>query len=135
MIEMLLVLLVLMTVTGIAIPSYRAFETERDEQRYFELLQQDIYYAQSESYRSKAPVTVVFREVSHSSEVVQTFRGALSTRKMPKSVQLKKSSNLKEIHFTGNGSVSGSGTLNFETSAGDKSIVVHLGKGRVVFSE
>lgn len=132
---MLLVLLVLMTVTGIAIPNYRAFEIEKDEQRYFELLRQDIYFAQSESYRSKTPVTVVFREASHSSEVIQNFRGALSSRIMPETVQLKKSSNLKEIHFTGNGSISGSGTLNFETSAGEKSIVVHLGKGRVVFSE
>lgn len=132
---MLLVLLVLMTVTGIAIPSYRSFEVEKEEQRYFELLQHDIYFAQSESYRTKTPVLVVFREGSHSSDVIQTFRGVLSSRKMPETVQLKKSSNLKEIQFTGNGSVSRSGTLYFETSAEEKSIVVHLGKGRVVFSE
>ncbi|MDN7245753.1 competence type IV pilus minor pilin ComGD [Planococcus shenhongbingii] len=135
LIEMLLVLAVLMTVVGIAIPSYRTFEIDKEEDRFFDLLLRDIYFAQSESYRTKAPVMVVFREADHTYEVIWNLKKGLPPRKIPLSVKVKKTSNINGVYFTANGSVSSSGTIYFSTSTGDKSMVVHLGKGRVVFSE
>ncbi|WP_280513366.1 competence type IV pilus minor pilin ComGD [Planococcus glaciei] len=135
LLEMLLVLAVLMTVVGIAIPSYRTFETEQQEDRFFDLLLRDIYYAQSETYRSKTSVMVVFRENDRTYEVIQNFRKLLPARKLPPSVSILKTSNIDGVYFTANGSVTSAGTMRFATSTGERSMVIHLGKGRVVFSE
>ncbi|MCP2034941.1 competence protein ComGD [Planomicrobium sp. HSC-17F08] len=135
MLEMLLVLAILMTMVGIAIPSYRTFETEQQEDRFFDLLLRDIYYAQSETYRSKTSVMVVFRQSDRTYEVIQNFRKLLPTRKLPPSVSILKTSNIDGVYFTANGSVTSAGTMWFSTSTGERSMVIHLGKGRVVFSE
>lgn len=135
LIEMLLVLAVLMTVIGIAIPSYQTVETAKEEDRFFDLLLRDIYFAQSEAYRSKTSVMVVFREAEHTYEVVRNFQKVLPPRKMPPSVGIEKTSNIDGVYFTANGSVTKAGTMRFSTSSGERTMVVHLGKGRVVFSE
>lgn len=132
---MLLVLAVLMTVVGIAIPSYRTFETEKEEDRFFDLLLRDIHYAQSETYRSRTSVMVVFRETERTYEVVQNFKKLLPTRKLPPSVAIKKTSNIDGVYFTANSSVTSAGTMRFSTSTGERTMVIHLGKGRVVLSE
>nr|WP_255473423.1 competence type IV pilus minor pilin ComGD [Planomicrobium sp. CPCC 101110] len=135
LIEMLLVLSVLMTVAAIAVPAYWTYEERREEERFFGLLLHDIYYAQSESYRLERATMVVFREGSHSYEVAADILLPPLVRKLPESVELKKTSNLNEIYFGANGSVSKSGTMRFETSTGERTLIVYLGKGRVVLSE
>lgn len=131
---MLLVLSLLMTVTLMAVPSYQAMAVEREEARFFDSLMRDIYYAQSESYRTNAPVMVVFRETEGRYEVIQSFKAILPARKLPATVKLKAASNLKAVSFSANGSVTAAGTLLFDTSDGEKSLIVHIGKGRLVFS-
>lgn len=135
LIEMLLVLLVLTIVVGIGIPGYRVMEIEKEEQRFFELLLQDIYFAQSESYRSQTSTIVVFNAERNYYDVVKNLLNKISTREMPKTVSFKSSSNISQIYFSSKGSIQSSGTLRFQTSTGEKTIVVHLGKGRVVMSE
>nr|WP_281258864.1 competence type IV pilus minor pilin ComGD [Planomicrobium soli] len=135
LLEMLLVLAILMTVVAIAIPAYWKHEVRQEEQRFFRLLLHDIHYAQSESYRSQRAAMVVFRGTSQSYEVVTDIFQPAVTRKLPESVTIKRTSNLNEIYYGANGSVSRSGTLRFETSAGERVLVVYLGKGRVVLSE
>ena len=132
---MLLVLAVLMTVVSIAIPTYRTFETKQEERRFFQLLVHDIYFAQSESYRLQSAVMVAFRESSQSYDVVLNIHEAPIKRKMPQSVKLKKTSNITEIYYSANGSILKSGTMRFETSTGERTLVVYLGKGRVILSE
>lgn len=132
---MLLVLAILMTVVGIAIPTYRTIEADKEEQRFFDLLQRDIYLAQSESYRNRTSVRLVFIEGNQKYEVLLSYGGKLVTRKLPDSVQLKKNSTIQSVLFTQNGSVSASGTLRFATSTGERAAIIHLGKGRVVISE
>jgi Tfp pilus assembly protein FimT len=134
-IEMLLVLAVLMTVVSIAIPTYRTFETRQEEQRFFQLLIHDIYFAQGESYRLQSAVMVAFRESSHSYDIVSNIHAPAVKRAMPQSVTLKKTSNIKEIYYRANGSILNSGTMRFETSTGERTLVVYLGKGRVILSE
>lgn len=132
---MLLVLLVLATVVGIGIPGFRAMEIEKEEQRFFDLLLQDIYFAQSESYRSQTSTNIVFDADRKYYDVAKNLLNKISRREMPKTVSFKSSSNISHIYFSSNGSVQSSGTLRFQTSTGEKTIVVHLGKGRVVMSE
>ncbi|MGI2326590.1 competence type IV pilus minor pilin ComGD [Planococcus sp. YIM B11945] len=135
LIEMVLVMAILMAVVGILIPTYRTFETEKEEQRFFQLLIHDIYFAQSESYRTQTAVAVKFREGASNYEVVQNLYAPLATRKLPKTVTVKKSSNITEIYFRSNGAIRSSGTIRFGTSKGERSLIVHLGNGRVVLSE
>lgn len=134
MLEILLVLSLVMTVSGLAIPSYQALSVKKEEDRFFDGLIRDIYFAQAESYRTKTSVMVVFREQEGKYEVVQSFTSILPARKLPATVKLKADSNLKSISFSANGSVTNAGTLLFHTSVGEKSLIVHLGKGRLVFS-
>lgn len=131
---MLLVLVVLVTISTISVSNYRSVTAQQEEQRFFEVLQQDIYFAQSQSYALKKTIKVVFRESKGTYEIYTDLQSVMVSRKLPQSVQLKKTSNLTEIHFNSSGSVVQSGTFRFSTSSGDKTLVVHLGVGRVVFS-
>ncbi|ANU28351.1 competence protein ComG [Planococcus versutus] len=133
--EMLLVLAVLMTVVLIVIPSYQNYTIRKEEKRFFELFQQDIYFAQSQTHATTQTAKVVFREKKESYEIFTDIQTIVLSRKIPKSIQLKKTSNLTEIYFNSNGTVVQSGTLRFATSSGEKAVTVHLGGGRVVFSE
>ncbi|WP_353048283.1 competence type IV pilus minor pilin ComGD [Planococcus sp. ISL-110] len=135
LLEMLLVLVVLMAIVSVSIPGYQAFAVKKEEQRFFDVLQQDIYFAQSQSYSLGKTAKVVFRETKGTYEIFTDLQSVVSSRKLPDSVALKKTSNLNEIYFNSNGSVVQSGTFRFATSSGEKTLVVHLGRGRVVFSE
>jgi Tfp pilus assembly protein FimT len=132
---MLLVLMVLMILVGIGIPGFKGVETAKEEKRFFDLLLQDIYYAQSESYRSQTSTLVVFYAERQSYDIAKNIHTKIASREMPKTVTFKKSSNISQVYFSGTGSILSSGTLRFGTSTGEKTIVVHLGKGRVVMSE
>lgn len=132
---MLLVLMAVMVLTGIAVPTYRTAAAEQEEARFFDGLLHDIYFAQSETYRTQASAMVVFRESGNSYEVIQNFQALLPPRPLPATVRLKKTSNINGVYFTANGSVTAAGTLRFETSSGERTVTVHLGKGRVVLSE
>lgn len=129
-----MVLAILMAGIGIGLPVYNQISVQKEEQQFFRLLRNDIYLAQSEAYRSRSSVSVIFRPELGRYDVVQNVYTPLFSRQLPKSVTLKKTSNLTEIVYWSTGSVIGSGTLRFATSTGEKTVVVHLGKGRVVFS-
>lgn len=132
---MLLVLAILMTVVVIAIPSYQNYAIKKEEQRFFELLQQDIYFAQSQSYSLKQTAQVIFRENKESYEVFTDVQAIALSRKMPATVYLKKNSNISGVYFSSVGTIIYSGTLRFATSGKERTITVYLGGGRVVFSE
>ena len=132
---MLLVLSVLMVIVAIAIPGYQNFSVKKEEQRFFDVLQQDVYYAQSQSYSLQKPTKIVFRDAKKVYELFTDLQSVALSRKIPDSVTLQKTSTLDVIHFNLNGAIVQSGTFHFATSSGEKVMVVHLGKGRVVFSE
>lgn len=119
---------------GIGLPAYNQIAVKKEEERFFQLLRNDIYYAQSEAYRSGYSVTIIFRDGFDKYDIVQNQFAPITSRIIPSSVTLAKTSNLTEIGYWSNGSVMASGTLRFSTSTAEKTIVVHLGKGRVVFS-
>lgn len=128
-------LTVLMAVAAISIPGYQNLMIKKEEQHFFELLQQDIYFAQSQSYSLQKTAKIVFRDTKGTYELFTDLQSVVLTRELPDSVTLKKTSNLTEIYFNSTGSVVQSGTFRFATSSGEKTLVVHLGGGRVVFSE
>lgn len=133
--EVILVLAILMAGLGVGLPAYNKYTTHKEEERFFQLLRNDIYYAQSEAYLRDTSVTISFHPGSGVYEVNNNLHDSLVLRPLPASVTLSISSNLIQITFLSTGSVTGSGTVRFNTSKGEKTIIVHLGKGRVVFSE
>lgn len=135
LLEMLLVLAIVMTAVAISIPAYKAYTEKQEERRFFERLMHDIYAIQSESYANVSATGINFRGSLNSYDIVHSFHGKVEIRPFPKSVKLSASSNLTSIYFASNGSISASGTIHFDTSTGRRSLVVHLGKGRVVLSE
>lgn len=116
--------------------SYAAVqEQKREEQHFFELLEQDIHFAQSQSYLLGSSVMLVFREGKHNYEVMYGLSYPGFSRQMPATVRLSKTSNIREVYFTPNGSIRQPGTLRFVTSRGERTVTIHLGKGRVVVSQ
>ena len=133
--EVLLVLAILMAGLGIGLPAYNKFTVQKEEDQFFQLLRNDIYYAQSEAYLRDTSVTLIFRPNSDRYDVYHTIKSYLVSRAVPDSVTPIGSSNLTQIVFGSTGSISKSGTLKFITSSGERTVIVHLGKGRVVISE
>ncbi|MFD1030713.1 GspH/FimT family pseudopilin [Metaplanococcus flavidus] len=133
--KVVLVLAILMVGLSIGLPAYHQISVQQEEERFFQLLRNDIYHAQSEAYRLNTTVTLVFQSDLGFYNVTPSIKTSLAKRKIPLSVTLNRLSNLKEIAYWPTGSVVASGTLRFNTSSGEKRVIVHLGKGRVVFSE
>ncbi|WP_237150715.1 GspH/FimT family protein [Planococcus rifietoensis] len=120
---------------SLVVASVAPLEKKREEDRFFALLEQDIHYAQSQSYSLSTSVILVFRDHKPGYEVMYGVTRAGYARPMPESITLNASSNLREVYFTPNGSIRQPGTMRFSTSSGERTVTVHLGKGRVVVSK
>lgn len=132
---MLLVLMAVGISASLVVASAAPLEKKREEDRFFALLEQDIHYAQSQSYSLSTSVILVFRDHKPGYEVMYGVTRAGYARPMPESITLNASSNLREVYFTPNGSIRQPGTMRFSTSSGERTVTVHLGKGRVVVSK
>jgi len=132
---MLIVLMAVGISESLVVASVAPLEKKREEDRFFALLEQDIHYAQSQSYLLGTSVVLFFWDHKPGYEVVYGLTRPGYSRAMPESITLNKSSNLSEIYFTPSGSIHQPGTLSFSTSSGERSVTVHLGKGRVVVSK
>lgn len=132
---MLLVLSVVGIFASLVIASAAKLEEQRAEDRFFALLEQDIHYAQSQSYALGSSVVLVFRDGKLGYEVMYGLNAPGYSRLMPETVSLNKSSNIREVYFTPSGSIRQPGTLRFTTSSGERTVTIHLGKGRVVISQ
>lgn len=132
---MLLVLSVLGMLSSLLLAYSAGLESRREEARFFALLEQDIHFAQSQSYSLQSSVVLIFREDKQVYEVIYHLHRSGYSRPMPTTVTLKKSSNIREVYFTPNGSIRQPGTMHFTTSRGERTVTVHLGKGRVEISQ
>ncbi|WP_277751612.1 competence type IV pilus minor pilin ComGD [Planococcus citreus] len=135
LIEMLLVLIAVGISASLVVASVVPLEKKREEDRFFVLLEQDIHYAQSQSYLLGTSVVLTFRDHKPGYEIMYGLSHPGYIRTMPKSISLNASSNLSEVYFMPNGSIRQPGTLRFSTSSGERTVTVHLGKGRVVVSK
>ncbi|WP_257785579.1 competence type IV pilus minor pilin ComGD [Planococcus maritimus] len=135
LLEMLLVLMVVGIGASLVIASAAPLEKKREEDRFFALLEQDIHYAQSQSYAQKTSVMLVFWDNKLGYEVMYSLSRPIYARSIPKSVTLTKASNISVVHFTPSGSIFQPGTMRFSTSSGERTVTIHLGKGRVVVSK
>ncbi|MEZ0480466.1 competence protein ComG [Planococcus sp. SSTMD024] len=120
---------------SLVVGSAAALENKREEERFFALLEQDIHYAQSQSYLLKTSVVLFFWNDKPGYEVMYGLSRPGYARAMPKSISLNATSSLREVYFTPNGSIRQPGTMRFSTSSGERTVTVHLGKGRVVVSK
>lgn len=132
---MLIVLMAVGISASLVVASAAPLEKKREEDRFFALLEQDIHHAQSQSYSLGTSVFLVFRDNKPGYEVMYGVTRPGYARAMPKSITLNASSNLSEIYFTQSGSILQPGTMRFSTSSGERTVTVHLGKGRVVVSK
>ncbi len=132
---MLLVLMAVGISASLVVASVASLERKREEDRFFVLLEQDIHYAQSQSYSLGTSVTLVFWNHKPGYEVMYGLSYPGYARTMPKSISLNAASNIRQVYFTPSGSIHQPGTMRFSTSSGERTVTVHLGKGRVVVSK
>lgn len=128
--EALVVLLIATLVLSFSILySYRT-SIKLEETQFFLLLKQDILSAQVSSIEQKRPYAVNFSSAQNV-YTIHSGMNELKRVKFPDSVRFKDTSYLSIIQFTADGSITSFGTTIFVTSKGDKTITVHIGKGRV----
>lgn len=130
----MLIVLSLLMATVFIIPIYTSAAEDQTEQHFFETLIADIYFMQSESYRSGEWVQLNFGSDGQSYTISRSYSTKLVTRYMPADIRMDKTSYLKNIRFSPTGSIEAAGTIRFLTPEAQRVLTVHLGKGRVVLS-
>lgn len=129
--ELLLVLAVMMTVTGIGYTASASKAMQETEPIPFqEQLKLDIQAIQLHAVANREYTKIVF--FTDGSYVTSGAGAAvLFRRRLPDGVSLAEFSTLKQVEFTSLGSARSFGTLHFLTPDGDMRVIVHIGKGRV----
>ncbi|MCM3088887.1 hypothetical protein [Bhargavaea ginsengi] len=133
--EMLLVLAVVMAVTGVGYAVSASKALQNQEPIPFEdQLKLDIQAIQMHAVANEEYTKIVF--LADGNYVASGTRSSiLFRRQLPEGVSLSEFSTLKQVEFTGQGSARSFGTLNFRTPEGVKTLIIHIGKGRVTIGE
>ncbi|MEG0260321.1 MAG: competence type IV pilus minor pilin ComGD [Lysinibacillus sp.] len=135
LIEMLLVLFVVMSLTGIVMKLTIKTAEDKEMERFLTQLQLDIQYIQIDAMQRDTSLFIKFEEVPESYVVKKDFKTVLYRRLLPKNVTFARTSTLKTIHFTPTGNVRQFGSLIFITPKGNKRVTINIGKGRMRIDE
>ncbi|MEK5232482.1 competence type IV pilus minor pilin ComGD [Lysinibacillus sp. FSL K6-0232] len=132
LLEMLIVLVIVMSLTAIVLKfSLKTAET-RELERFFTQLQLDIQYIQTYSMNQRQYIAMTFEGGTANRYVIQ--KNAFTNiyeRPFPKGVAfLPEESTMYMLVYNGKGNVMTAGTLSFKTPQGKKKVIITLGRGR-----
>lgn len=129
---MLLVLAVVMAVYGVGYAVYASKGVQDPEWHAFgEQLKLDIQAVQMHAIGHQEYAKIIFL-ADRTYVASGADSGVLFSRSLPEGVSLAEFSNLKQVEFTGKGSIRAFGTLHFHTPESDVKVIIHIGKGRVI---
>lgn len=132
LIEMLLVLLIVMCLTGIVTKVSMKMAEAKEIERFFAQLQLDIQFIQMYSMQQQQYVSMKFEAPTNRYIIKKDFYTTDYERPFPKGVEfLSGASTFVTIMYKTNGNVSQSGTLYFNTPQGLRKVVITIGVGRV----
>ncbi|MFF2754337.1 competence type IV pilus minor pilin ComGD [Psychrobacillus sp. NPDC058041] len=130
LIEMLLVLAIVMTITSSVIFIATSKFVEIEEKRFIRQFQLDVQSIQSVAIAEEKYAYLNFFN-GGTKYVAKSANTILFESEMPAGYRLSTESNLKEIGFHPNGSIKDFGTLIFETKKGSKKVILYIGRGRM----
>lgn len=132
LIEMLLVLFIVMSLTGIVAKISLKVAEAKEIERFFTQLQLDIQFIQMYSMQQQEHVSMKFESPTNRYTIRKDMNTIDFERPFPKNVEfLSGRSTFVTIMYKANGNVSKSGTLYFNTPQGEKKVIITLGVGRV----
>jgi len=131
LIEMLIVLFVVMTLTAIVTKFSLKIAEAKEIERFFNQMQLDLQFIQTYSMQHNEYIFMHFESPSQRYSIKKDFYTTLYTRPFPQGVELLLSrSNILTISYNFKGNVMTPGTLYFKTPQGTKKVVISLGRGR-----
>lgn len=125
MIELLLVLTVIITLSVLVIPSLFNTIQKMETEHFFKELDSDILYIQSESLGKYDNIRIVFEKTRY--RIHDTKSGTLRSRDYPANLQHH---NIRKIKFSRYGSVKSPSSFLLSNKNKTYLIVFPLGKGR-----
>lgn len=134
LIETVLVLSIVIVITSSIIYVTSSKIDQVEERRFFRQFHLDVQRLQSIAIGEYKYTYLKFEE-NGTKYVGKSGNIALFENQLPTHMRLTSLSNLKDVAFHPNGTVSQFGTLTFETKKGLKSVTLYIGSGRLNYEE
>ena len=136
LIESFVVLSIILLFSHLSIVSFHYIYDEVEKNLFFKQLQTDLYNARATAINRETFATVTFLRGESSAYKISIYQhpNANITRELPKSIKLLKS-NLMQFTFSGQGTISQFGTVQFEHQGETIKLVFTIGQGRFTINE
>ncbi|MEN2765995.1 competence type IV pilus minor pilin ComGD [Ornithinibacillus xuwenensis] len=126
LIESLVVLTIWLMILSLSVPLINSLYHKKTEEFFFNTLQYDILYVQSQAIGSNDYVRIILEKQSY---ILVDSANQETIRKLPKGWSLDRRT-LDTISFNSNGAIRKAGTIQIQTNRTKYKIVFPLGKGR-----
>jgi len=129
--EMLIVLFLVMSLTAIVSKFTLKLAESKKLERFFTQIQLDIQYIQTYSMNKRQYIAMKFESSTRRYVIQKDVFSNLYERPFPKGVEFSPDeSSIYTIVYNVNGNVRSTGTLTFQTPHGKKKVIITLGRGR-----
>ena len=129
--EMLIVLFLVMTLTAIVSKFSLKLAESKELERFFTQIQLDIQYIQTYSMNQRQYIAMKFESSTKRYVIQKDVYSNLYERPFPKGVEfLPSESSLYTVVYNYNGNILSAGTIAFQTPQGKKKVIITLGRGR-----
>ncbi|RBW70578.1 competence type IV pilus minor pilin ComGD [Bacillus taeanensis] len=130
LIEMMIVLLILSSVTAIVVSSFQTAYSAKQTSHFLEQLQDDLYYTQAVAISRGETTSLTIYPENHEYVVYGKNKKLLIRRTFPSHIVFKGGTLGYKVVYLANGNVQKPGTLFINTNFASYKVVVQLGKGR-----
>lgn len=135
LLEMLLVLFIITTISSIVFQFSIKLTEKREVEEFFNQLLLDIQRVQALAIEEERTITFVFHDKNIYKAYYEFGGKSILEKSFPTGIELNIYSNLKEIVFYSSGEIGKFGTVLFNTPFGEKRLIVNMQKGRLRLAE
>lgn len=130
LIEMMIVLLIIATISAVAYPSYDRFRKNRETEYFIRTFQKDIVHMQQRAVNEYRTYNLSIDNEKHKYEVRGNGSKEPIKRDFPKHIWFESHSMILSVQFNQNGNISRAGTLYIHSANASYKMVFQLGKGK-----
>ncbi|ANC77845.1 competence type IV pilus minor pilin ComGD [Fictibacillus phosphorivorans] len=130
LIEMMIVLLIIATISAVAYPSYDRFRKNRETEYFIRTFQKDIVHMQQKAVNENRIYNLSIDNEKHIYEVRGNGSKEPVKKNFPKHIWFESYSMLLSVQFNQNGNISRAGTLYIHSATASYKMVFQLGKGK-----
>ncbi|MFP3918760.1 type II secretion system protein [Lysinibacillus telephonicus] len=135
LIEMLIVLFIVVTISSIVFQFTIKLTEKRVVEQFFNEVMLDIQRVQALAIEEGRTITFVFIDNNTYKAYYELGGKSILEKSFPKGIELNIYSNLKKIEFYPSGEIGKFGTVLFNTPFGEKRLIVNMQKGRLRLNE